>query len=211
MTFAYTRAVFTELVSERLVVRRFQDSDLAAFLAYRNDPAISRYQNWDTLSAPHAQAILQEQRHLEPGSPGPWFQFALALKAGGQLVGDCGLQVLLQDARQAQVTLSLASAYQGAGLATEALTTVLDYAFINLDLHRVIAVVDTENVGPVRLFERVGLRREGCFVKNVWFKGRWADEYLFALLQAEWLSRPGLPRMFITSPQPTSHDLPPAN
>ncbi len=210
MTFAYTKAVFTELVSERLVVRRFQDSDLAAFLAYRNDPAISRYQNWAALSAPRAQAILQEQRHVEPGSPGPWFQFALALKATGQLVGDCGLQVLLQDARQAQVTLSLALAYQGDGLATEALTTVLDYAFINLDLHRVLAVMDTENVGPVRLCERVGMRREGHFVKNVWFKGRWADEYLFALLQAEWLSRRGLPRMFIASPQPTTHDLPPA-
>jgi RimJ/RimL family protein N-acetyltransferase len=193
--------VFTELVSERLVVRRFQDSDLAAFMAYRNDPAVSRYQNWDTLTAPRAQALLQEQRHLEPGTPGPWFQFALALKGSGQLVGDCGLQVLLQDARQAQVSVSLAPVHQGTGLATEALTTLLDYAFINLDLHRVIAVMDAENAGPVRLFERVGMRREGHFVKNVWFKGRWADEYLFALLQAEWLSRRGLPSMLLANPQ----------
>lgn len=205
--------MFTELSSERLTVRRFQDSDLTAFLAYRNDPAVSRYQNWEALSAPRAQALLQEQRHLEPGTPGPWFHFALALKASGQLVGDCGLQVLLQDARQAQVTLSLAPVYQGAGLATEALTTVLDFAFINLDLHRVIAVVDSENSGPVRLFERVGMRREGHFVKNVWFKGRWADEYLFALLQAEWLSRRGLPSMFLAAPQPNGPrppELPPA-
>jgi RimJ/RimL family protein N-acetyltransferase len=198
--------MFGEIVSERLVVRRFQDSDLAAFLAYRNDPVVSRYQNWDPLSAPRAQAILQEQRHLEPGAPGPWFQFALALKGSGQLVGDCGLQVLLQDARQAQVSIALAPVYQGAGLATEALTAVLDYAFINLDLHRVIAVVDAENAGPVRLFERVGMRREGHFLKNVWFKGRWADEYLFALLQAEWLSRRGLPNMLVAAPRANHHD-----
>jgi aminoglycoside 6'-N-acetyltransferase len=202
--------VFTELVSERLVVRRFQDSDLAAFLAYRNDPAVSRYQNWDSLSAPRAQAILQEQRHLEPGTPGPWFQFALALKGSTQLVGDCSLQVLLQDVRQAQVSVSLAPVHQGAGLATEALTTVLDYAFINLDLHRMIAVVDSENAGPVRLFERVGMRREGHFVKNVWFKGRWADEYLYALLQAEWLLRRGLPSLVFAGPQPNNaRELPP--
>jgi aminoglycoside 6'-N-acetyltransferase len=198
--------VFTELVSERLVVRRFQDSDLAAFLAYRNDPVVSRYQNWDALNAPRAQAILQEQRRLEPGTPGPWFQFAIALRDNGQLVGDCGLQVLLQDARQAQVSISLAAVYQGAGLATEALTTVLDYAFINLDLHRVIAVVDAENAGPVRLFERVGMRREGHFIKNVWFKGHWADECLYALLQAEWLSRRGLPTMLVATPQSNHHD-----
>lgn len=198
--------MFTELTSERLVVRRFQDSDLAAFLAYRNDPAVSRYQNWDLLSAPRAQAILQEQRHLEPGVPGPWFHFALALKGNGQLVGDCSLQVLLQDARQAQVSVSLAPVYQGAGLATEALGTVLDYAFINLDLHRVIAVVDAENSGPVRLFERVGMRREGHFLKNTWFKGRWADEYLFALLQAEWLLRRGLPTMLEAAPKSNHRD-----
>jgi len=41
--------------------------------------------------------------------------------------------------------------------------------------------------------ERVGLRREGHFLKNAWFKGRWADEYLYAVLQAEWLPRRGLP------------------
>jgi aminoglycoside 6'-N-acetyltransferase len=205
--------VFTEIASERLVLRRFHDSDLAAFMAYRNDPAVSRYQDWETLSAPRAQALLQEQRHLEPGTPGPWFLFALALKGTGQLVGDCGLQVLLQDARQAQVTLSLAPVHQGVGLATEALTTLLDFAFINLDLHRVIAVMDAENAGPMRLFERVGLRREGHFVKNVWFKGRWADEFLYALLQSEWLSRRGLPAMLVASPQPNNkkgtHELSP--
>ena len=197
-------AVFTELAAERLVVRRFQDSDLQAFLGYRNDPGVSRYQNWEALSAPRAQALLAEQRHLEPGTPGPWFTFALALKGSNQLIGDCGLQVLLQDARQAQITISLAPVHQGIGLATEAFTTILDYAFINLDLHRVIAVVDAENAGPVRLFERVGMRREGHFVKNVWFKGRWADEYLYAVLQAEWLSRRGLPSMLFAAAPPAT-------
>jgi aminoglycoside 6'-N-acetyltransferase len=179
---------FTQIESEHLIVRRFQDADLAAFVAYRNEPGVARYQNWDLISAPRAQAIIQEQKHLEPGTPGPWFYFALQLKGGG-LVGDCGLQVLLQDARQAQLNLSLAPAQQGKGLATEALTTLLDYAFIDLDLHRVVVVVDTENTRPARLFERVGMRCEGHFVKNVWFKGHWADEFLYAILQAEWLSR----------------------
>ena len=202
--------MFTELTAERLIVRRFQDTDLPAFLAYRNDPVVSRYQAWEALSAPRAQALLQEQRHLEPGTPGPWFQFALAQKGTGQLIGDCGLQVLLQDARQAQLNISLAPMHQGAGLATEALTTILDYAFINLDLHRVIAVVDAENAGPARLFERVGMRREGHFIKNVWFKGRWADECLYAVLQAEWLSRRGLPGMVFAAPPPSgTRELPP--
>jgi RimJ/RimL family protein N-acetyltransferase len=30
------------------------------------------------------------------------------------------------------------------------------------------------------------MRREGHFRKNVWFKGAWGDEYLYALLDEEW-------------------------
>ena len=35
---------FTRLESERLILRRFADSDLVPFLAYRNDPEVARYQ-----------------------------------------------------------------------------------------------------------------------------------------------------------------------
>jgi RimJ/RimL family protein N-acetyltransferase len=162
-------------------------------VAYRNDPEVAHYQNLGSLSAPRAQTMIAEQRHLEPGVPGHWFQFAIELMDDGQLAGDCGLQVTLQDARQAQIGITLALAYQGRGLATEAATLLLDYAFINLDLHRVVAVVDAENLPATRLMERLGMRREGHFVKNTWIKGRWADEYLYAILQSEWLTRDDRP------------------
>jgi RimJ/RimL family protein N-acetyltransferase len=185
--------MFTPIETNRLVVRAFQDADLAAFLVYRNDAEVARYQTWEAISAPRAQVFIQEQKNLEPGVPGQWFHFAVALKDTGQLIGDIGLHVQVHDARQAQLGITFNRAYQGQGLATEALTAVLDYAFINLDLHRLIAIVDVENVRSSALMERVGLRREGHFVKNTWFKGHWADEYLYAVLQAEWLPRRGLP------------------
>jgi RimJ/RimL family protein N-acetyltransferase len=154
---------------------------------------VARYQSWDTISAPRAQAFVQEHKGLTPGVPGQWFQFAVALRDTDQLIGDLGLHVQVHDARQAQFGITLNRAYQGMGLATEALTAVLDYAFINLDLHRLVAIVDVENERAAALMERVGLRREGHFIKNAWFKGHWADEYLYAVLQAEWLPKRGLP------------------
>jgi RimJ/RimL family protein N-acetyltransferase len=35
------------LETDRLRIRRFQDSDMESFLAYRNDPEVARYQGWD--------------------------------------------------------------------------------------------------------------------------------------------------------------------
>ena len=184
---------FTKIETARLLVRRFQDGDLSYFLEYRNDPEVARYQGWESISEGRALATIEENQRIEPGVPGLWFQFAIELKETGHLVGDCGLCVLVQDARQAQLGITLARPYQGRGLAAEAVSAVLDYAFINLDLHRVVATLDVENVRSAALMERVGLRREGHFVKNAWFKGHWADEYLYAVLQAEWLPRRGLP------------------
>ena len=53
--------VFTQLETPRLIIRRFQDKDLAAFVDYRNDPEVARYQSWDSISAPRAQSFIQEQ------------------------------------------------------------------------------------------------------------------------------------------------------
>jgi len=36
------------------------------------------------------------------------------------------------------------------------------------------------------LLEKIGMRREGHFIKNAWLKGEYTDEYLFAMLNEEW-------------------------
>jgi RimJ/RimL family protein N-acetyltransferase len=71
---------------------------------------------------------------------------------------------------------------------TEAVNCLLDYVFGKIGKHRVIAVADTQNTPAVRLLERVGMRREGHFLENVWFKGEWGDESQYAMLEREWLA-----------------------
>jgi RimJ/RimL family protein N-acetyltransferase len=33
------------------------------------------------------------------------------------------------------------------------------------------------------------MRRDGHFVKNIWFKGEWGSEYWYGLLKEEWPNR----------------------
>jgi RimJ/RimL family protein N-acetyltransferase len=56
-----------------------------------------------------------------------------------------------------------------------------------MGLHRVFAVRDQRNEPSFGLLQRLGPRREGSFVRNAWFKGEWASEYLYAVLAEEWL------------------------
>jgi RimJ/RimL family protein N-acetyltransferase len=183
------RMDFVTLETTRLILRHFTDADLVPFMAYRNDPDVARYQGWEGISEAEAHAFIEEQKLVQPGMPGQWFQIAIALKETGMLAGDCALKINEHEERQAEIGYTLARAYQGKGIAAEAVSRVLDYAFRTLELHRVIAITDCENAASIALLERLGMRREGHFIQNVWFKGKWADEYLYAILQDEWLGK----------------------
>jgi RimJ/RimL family protein N-acetyltransferase len=65
-----SRADFTTIASERLVLRRFEETDIASFVAYRNDPEVARYQSWESCTEREAAAMIEELGSLRPGTPG---------------------------------------------------------------------------------------------------------------------------------------------
>lgn len=184
------RPPFTPIETARLRVRRFGDGDLPAFLAYRNDPEVARYQSWQVTSEEQARDFFAYLHGAEPGRPGNGFQFALALRADNRLIGDVYLRLLDYDERQAEIGYTLARAWHGQGYAGEGVRAVLAYAFGPLGMHRVTATVDQRNRSSIALLERLGMRREGASLQSFFNKGAYCDEYQYAILAAEWPARP---------------------
>jgi RimJ/RimL family protein N-acetyltransferase len=182
-------AAFAALTSERLVLRRFRPEDLDAFVAYRSDPGVARYQSWEA-PYPRSQArqFLQELETIHPDTPGEWFQFAVALRATDRLIGDCAAHVPADDPRQAEIGFTLAPEHQGYGYATEAVRRLLRYLLIERGKHRVSATCDDRNTRSAAVLERVGMRREGHLVESTWSKGEWTNDLLYAVLRHEWPS-----------------------
>lgn len=178
------------LETDRLLLRPFRDSDLETFVAYRSDSEVARYQGWQ---APYrfekGIEFIAGLKMSQPGRPGEWYQLALELKGQQRMIGDCGFCISTEDSQQAEIGFTLARAFQGQGYATEAVTCLLGYLFDGLQLHRVHANCDVENINSARLLERVGMRREGHSIQSLWFKGRWSSEYWYAILQAEWSAK----------------------
>jgi hypothetical protein len=48
MMASMSEATFTQIESERLGIRRFKDSDLVPFMAYRNDPEVAACESDET-------------------------------------------------------------------------------------------------------------------------------------------------------------------
>ena len=58
--------LFTQIEADRIRLRRFQSADLAAFVAYRNDPEVARYQSWTSISDHEAQQFIEELKDAFP-------------------------------------------------------------------------------------------------------------------------------------------------
>lgn len=177
------------LETPRLILRPFAEKDIEAFAAYRSDPLVAIYQGWEVpYSLEQAARFVSEMQAATPGHPGEWYQLAMEIKATGEMIGDCAFQVLRWDERQAEVGITLASAYQGRGYASEGMGCLLDYLFGELHLHRVRANTDPQNTASAQLLKRLGFRHEGRWLQSLWFKGAWADENWYAILSHEWLA-----------------------
>jgi RimJ/RimL family protein N-acetyltransferase len=187
-------ATFAALTSERLVLRRFRPDDLEAFVVYRSNPEIARYQSWETpYRRSQGRQFLRELRAVHPDTPGEWFQFAVALRRTDRLIGDCAAHVRADDPRQAEVGFTLAPEHHGYGYATEAVRRLLHYLLIERGKHRVSATCDDRNAPSAAVLERVGMRREGHLLESTWSKGEWTSDLVYAVLRREWPDRPGVP------------------
>jgi RimJ/RimL family protein N-acetyltransferase len=181
-----------DIVTERLLLRPFRAEDLHAFVAYRSDPEVARYQSWDaTYSMADAERFLASQRNVSLGVAGEWVQLAAVDRRSGTLCGDCAVRVLTTQPATAEVGVTFARARQGSGLATEALAAVVTELFVARGIHRVYAEADDRNAAVHRLFERLGFRCEARLVEADWFKGEWSTLRVFAVLRREWVSPGG--------------------
>ena len=84
----------------------------------------------------------------------------MALRATGQLIGDCAAMPRAGDPGQCEIGFTIAPRYQGRGYATEAVRLLVGYLFAR-GKHRITACCDARNAASAAVLERLGMRREG--------------------------------------------------
>lgn len=112
--------------------------------------------------------------------------FPVLLKAESKLIGHMIFHPWFAP-RTLEIGWVFNPAYQRKGFATEAANALLQYAFEELQAHRVIATCQPENLASYRVMEKIGMRREGHFQKCIYrHDDVWWDEYFYAILDEEW-------------------------
>jgi [ribosomal protein S5]-alanine N-acetyltransferase len=172
--------------TERLDIRNLKLVDLTDFHFYRSNPEVTKYQGFDVLTIEQAKEFIKSHAGKTFENPGEWVQYGIENRSTGKLIGDCAIKLNQNDNRIAEVGITISHTEQKKGYAKEALVGILNYLFGLKNFHRVVEIVDAENLASIQLLKSVGFRQEGYFVENIFFKGKWGSEYQFAMLEKEW-------------------------
>lgn len=175
------------LRTERLELRPHRMDDLDDLYAFHSRPEVVRYTPWPVRDRDETRVALEKKLPQgELTEPGQWLVLAIELRETKTVIGEVLLKWASETDRQGEIGFALHSAYQGKGLAAEAAREMLRVGFEELGLHRIVAILDDRNVASARLLERLGMRREAHFIHALQFKGEWANEYVYALLEDDW-------------------------
>lgn len=74
---------------------------------------------------------------------------------------------------------------------TEAIGALVRQRFSDGDIHRIIAHCNPQNIASWKLLEKVGFRREGLLLQNIYFRTNaqgeplWTDTFVYALLKSD--------------------------
>lgn len=182
---------FSRLVGARVTLDPPRPTDFEPLFAMQSDPEVCRYLLYEPRTRKKvAEVLARDADAVRLEKAGDYLQPVIRDEHGA-FVGTLYLELKSVDDRGAEIGWILLPSAQGHGYAVEAASLLLDFCFDQLDLHRVYAELDPRNTASVSLCERLGMRHEGHFVEDMFFKGEWADTGRYAILAREWTARRG--------------------
>lgn len=142
-------------LTERLLLRPFDNNDVAALAKILEKPAVLEYFP-PSEAEPYAMAervVEQAARHWELHDFGPG---AVELVETGQLLGRAGLQ-LIHDLGLVEIDYLLGIEHWQKGYATEAAREWIAHGFSSLGLQSVVGLVHEQNHASARVLEKIGM------------------------------------------------------
>ena len=76
--------------------------------------------------------------------------------------------------------------FWGNGYTAEAAKRVIDFAFENVGLHKIITGCLKENAASEKIMKKCGMIKEAEKIQHIWHEDKWKDRVEYRLLREEW-------------------------
>lgn len=164
-----------KIEKDNVSIREFKLSDVEKKVEWINNPENNQYLHYNIPLS--VEGTTKWFMNKETSS-----RLDCVIEYDGVPVGVIGLLEIDYFNKKAEFYITLgATEYKRKGIATTATRLIVDYAFDDLQLQKVYLNVDEANEKACRLYEKVGFKCEGIFVKDMFFKNAWINRRRYAI------------------------------
>lgn len=161
-------------------LRDLEKQDLDALVRWRNDPVVNRCLADRLKSIEEADAWFKRLKT----QPRIWLK---AIIDDGQTVGYASVESIDEKNRKCELAMVIGDPDRwGKGIGSLVMNSMLKYAFEDLHMHRVWAVVSRGNDRSERLIKRAGFRYEGVMRDSIMIGGKFTDLLSYSMLEDEY-------------------------
>lgn len=173
--------MYIELRTERLLIRSMQMQDVESTYLYQGDKELTKYMLFLPDESLEATRDFIKGIEEEQSGPNPR-RFEMVIFLGQEHIG--GISIYLEDDQGetvGELGWIIRKEYQGKGYVTEAAKAVIEFAFENLPIKKIIAHCDQRNIASKSVMENLEmfLEKEGTrFYKKT---NEQAKEYKYSI------------------------------
>lgn len=151
-----------------------QLSDYRDMYEYACRPEVTRFLLWSEHESPeqsygYLESIAQSYKN------GDFYDWAVTLTEGGKMIGTCGFTSFDFEHGRAEVGYVLNPKFWGQGIATEAVSAAIEFAFKELGANRVEAKFIQGNGASLRVMQKCGMTFEGYLKQYMRVKGEYKN------------------------------------
>lgn len=162
------------ICTERLTLRKMAVSDSADMYDYSRRSVVTKYLLW-TEHESESQTYNFLSDVCDWYKRGAYFDWAVTLTDSGKMIGTCGFTSFDFENARAEVGYVINPDFWGKGMATEAVSAVIEFAFKEIGANRVEAHFIEGNNASLRVMEKCGMSFEGYLRQYMLVKGEYKN------------------------------------
>lgn len=173
---------FTEIKTERLLLRKFSLEDAPAIYALRTNEKVMLFLEREPLkNMDEANALVSTIIKNVDDNNGIMWGICLP-ENSKQLIGNIGFWQIEKHNYRAEIGYMLHPQYWNKGFMQEAIKAVIAFGFNQMKLHSIKATINPHNAASAALLEKAGFVREAYFKEDIYFRGKFLDSAVYSLL-----------------------------
>ncbi|UPT70532.1 MAG: GNAT family N-acetyltransferase [Flavobacterium sp. JAD_PAG50586_2] len=176
---------FQNIETERLLLRRINESDVEEVFALRGNQETMKY-----IPRPLTKSKEDALQHIamieEKIVNNTGINWGITIKGNPKIIGIIGHYRISPENHRAEVGYMSFPETNGKGYMSEALKAVLAYGFEQMNLHSIEAVIDPANIASEKLLQKNGFVKEAHILENELWEGKFWDTVIYSLLKKNW-------------------------